>query len=131
MSPCPQMRCGKGQGRACRCCQVCKGTVQAFPLLSKSGKLCLSQMLSHTLLGFSLKHSFAMRIVLMRRGHATAGLTETQGGPGNESRVSRCAAANWRPDPGTSLISRVSRVLYQKKAHISSIPVVLENSNLI
>lgn len=45
----------------------------------------------------------------MRRGRATHGLTETWGGPGDESSVIHRAAADRSPDPGTSLVSRVSK----------------------
>jgi len=45
----------------------------------------------------------------MRRGHATAAPTETGGGPGDGSSVIRCAAADWSPVPGTSLVSRVNK----------------------
>lgn len=34
-SPCPQVRCSKRQGRACRCCEVYMGAVQEFSLLSE------------------------------------------------------------------------------------------------
>lgn len=40
MSPCPQMRCEKRQGRAHRCCHLCTGAVQDFPLQRKVKVFC-------------------------------------------------------------------------------------------
>lgn len=59
LSPCPQMRCGKRQGKARRCCA-------AFPSSEKSGKA-----FAHTASAWDLEQSFPMKTVLIRRGHAT------------------------------------------------------------
>lgn len=40
MSPCPQMRCRKGQRRAHSCCHFCTGAVQDFPLQRKAKGFC-------------------------------------------------------------------------------------------
>lgn len=45
LSPCPQMRCGKRQGRARRCCRFCMRAVQALPLQRKVESFLLTQRL--------------------------------------------------------------------------------------
>lgn len=59
----------------------------------------------------------------MRRGRVTHGLTETPGGPGDASSVTRRAAADRSLVPGPSLVSSVS-----KQSTISKEGICLINS---